>query len=324
MALTVADLYQSPDHYLHSFDGDAAVFVPMDRMAYHRSIFLDGRISPARPAGMRLAARQIIGAAPARPLRTGWIFHVAHCGSTLLARALDRIEGGLVLREPLALRQAAVTGDPDLIRAAAAMVSKRYDAAMPTIVKANVPVNFVLDRLAALDAEAPAILLRLSLEDYVCAILRDEPHREWLRRVTSLLQRHLGDLSGASDAVRLAALWMGQMEAYAAAVRAMPNARSLDAERFFTAPRAVLGAVAEHLGAVMPAAELDAVVAGPVFATYSKDPARQFDDADRVARRRDAARALGTELAEAERWVTARGTASDEALAVLDGAALAC
>jgi len=47
MSLTIDDLFASPDHYLHSFEGDAAVFVPMDRAAYHRSIFLDGRISPA-------------------------------------------------------------------------------------------------------------------------------------------------------------------------------------------------------------------------------------------------------------------------------------
>ena len=48
MALTLDDLYASPDHYLHSFEGDSAVFVPMDREAYRRSIFLDGRIQPGR------------------------------------------------------------------------------------------------------------------------------------------------------------------------------------------------------------------------------------------------------------------------------------
>ena len=48
MSLTLADLFASPDHYLHSIDGDAAVFVPMDRAAYGRSIFLDGRIDFTR------------------------------------------------------------------------------------------------------------------------------------------------------------------------------------------------------------------------------------------------------------------------------------
>jgi len=55
MPLTLDDLYSSPDHYLHSFDAERAIFVPMDRSAYHRSIFLDARISAAAGQPMGLA-----------------------------------------------------------------------------------------------------------------------------------------------------------------------------------------------------------------------------------------------------------------------------
>ena len=107
MTLTLDDLLASPDHYLHSFEGDATIFVPMDREAYRRSIFLDRRISPPSTRSMQLPAGTLIGHSSA-PKQTGWIFHVAHCGSTLLARALDQAQGNLVLREPLALRQVAI------------------------------------------------------------------------------------------------------------------------------------------------------------------------------------------------------------------------
>src|SRR3954471_24465429 len=111
MALTLDDLFASPDHYLHSFDGDAALFMPMDRAAYHRSIFLDRRISPAANGSMRVPVSALTGRAEAAaPL--GWVFHVAHCGSPLLARALDDPAANLVLREPLALRQLAFDRDP--------------------------------------------------------------------------------------------------------------------------------------------------------------------------------------------------------------------
>src|SRR5690349_21073853 len=153
MSLTLDDLFASPDHYLHSFDGDAAVFVPMDRAAYHRSIFLDHRILPSANGSMRVPVAALTGTA--RPIaRTGWIFHVAHCGSTLLARALDDPSLNLVLREPLALRQQAFTNDPARLALTAAMLSKRYRGDLPTLVKANVPVNFLLDDLVALDPEA--------------------------------------------------------------------------------------------------------------------------------------------------------------------------
>src|SRR4051812_28963651 len=155
MALTLDDLFASPDHYFHSFEGDAALFMPMDRAAYHRSIFLDGRISPAANQAMRVAIEALGGGARAAA-PTGWIFHVAHCGSTLLARALDDPALNLVRREPLALRQVAVRRDLPRLPLTAAMLSKRYRSDLPTIVKANVPVNFLLPELVALDPGAQA------------------------------------------------------------------------------------------------------------------------------------------------------------------------
>src|SRR5437868_14523592 len=101
-------LFATPDHYLFAFDDNCAIFRAMDRAAYHRSIFLDRRISPAGEAAFEVPLAPLLAwheqqpAAP--PPRIGWIFHIAHCGSTLLARALDLPERSLVLREPLALR----------------------------------------------------------------------------------------------------------------------------------------------------------------------------------------------------------------------------
>src|SRR6478609_3382168 len=262
MALTLNDLYTSPDHYLHSFEGDAALFVPMDRAAYHRSIFLDDRISPADEGSMPVPLAAFANVPTARP--TGWIFHVAHCGSTLLARALDTLNGNLVLREPLALRQAAVGRDVRAIAFAVTMASKRYRDDLPTIVKANVPVNFVLPELIAADRGARAIFLYLELEDYARAILRSENHRAWLRRVTELLAAHLGPIEPATDATRVAALWLAQMRAFAAALAALPDSRTLNAEIFFADPGRVLRSAAKLFPVDMDDAQIDACVNGPL------------------------------------------------------------
>ncbi|SFS11501.1 hypothetical protein [Sphingomonas jatrophae] len=320
MALTLADLFASPDHYLHSFDSGHARFVPMDRAAYHRSIFLDDRIEQAAPQEMRLPIGALIDRPPPRPQPTAWIFHIAHCGSTLLARALDKAGGNLVLREPLALRQAAF--EPALAPLAAAMVSKRYNPALPTLVKANVPVNFLLPRLIALDPGMRAIFLHLPLRDYLLAILRDEPHRMWLRRVTGQLAPYLGALSALSDAQRAAALWLAQMRAFAAAIEQLPQARSLDAERFYADPAAILTAAAAQLGIALDAAEIAERVAGPLFATYSKNPGEAFDDAARRARRDALEPALAGEIAAADAFVAQAGAAGQEALAIVARAAL--
>ncbi|MCW3846268.1 hypothetical protein OF829_03385 [Sphingomonas sp. LB-2] len=296
-------LFGSPDHYLHSFDGPNAVFVPMDRAAYRRSIFLDRRISPAPGTPFAMPA----AALPARPAApTAWIFHMAHCGSTLLARALDDPEASLVLREPLALRQTALAPDPARLALVLAMLGKRYRADAPTLVKANVPVNFLLPQIAAADPDARAILLHLPLRPYLLAILRSDQHRTWVRNVTGQLARYLGDLSQLSDAERAAALWLAQVEAFAGALAAMPNARTLDAEAFFAGPATALKAGARHLEVPIADAALDASVAGPLFATYSKDPTRAFDNAARVARNAELERAIAPELNAAEMWIAGR------------------
>lgn len=319
MSLTLNDLYASPDHYLHSFDGSAALFVPMDRDAYHRSIFLDGRISTAAEGTMALPVATLTEQ-PRPPAQTAWIFHMAHCGSTLLARALDDPSSSLVLREPLALRQTALNPDPKRLALVRTMIGKRYRADAPTLVKANVPVNFLLPQLAAADPQAPAILLYLPLRAYLLAILRSDNHRTWLRNVTTQLAPYIGDLSALADAERAAALWLAQVDAFTRAAKEMPNARALDAEQFFSDPVTVLAAAAHHLGVPITSETIKAKVSGPLFSTYSKNPAMAFDNAARVMRTAEVERAIAPELDAAENWIAGQARPSDPASALTEAA----
>ncbi|MBB5684659.1 hypothetical protein [Sphingobium boeckii] len=302
MPLTLDDLFASPDHFLHSFEDNAALFMPMDRAAYHRSIFLDGRISPAADQSMRLPLATLTSM-PRTSLPAAWIFHMAHCGSTLLARALDEPEASLVLREPLALRQTAIRPDAQRLTIVTAMISKRYRADAPTLIKANVPVNFLLPQLAAAAPAAHIILLYLPLREYLLAILRTDNHRNWLRNVTANLAHYLGDLSALTDAERAAALWRAQIDIFAEVLSLMPNARALDAERFFAEPERVSKMAALHLGIPIPDQAIERSVAGPLFSTYSKNPEIAFDNAARVARRAEVARGSAPEFKQAEAWL---------------------
>ena len=302
MATTLDQFIASPDQYFYAFDGDQAVFVPMDRAAYRRSIFLDQRISLAAEGTTKVPIAALVAqglsAAP-----TGWIFHLAHCGSTLLARALEALDQNLVLREPAALRQLGLAADPARLRPALALLSRRYSAQAPTLIKANVPVNFILDDIALTDPAARAVLLYCTLPDYLLAILRSAQHRAWLRGVTGQLTGHLGDLSHLADGELGAALWLVQMQRFAAAIARMPQARSLDAEHFFAAPAETLAAAAQLLEIPADKAAISEIVSGALFSTYSKNPALAFDNAARLARRRVLQVELGPELARAQLWI---------------------
>lgn len=304
MSLTLAELLGSPDHYLHSFEGDAAVYVPMDAAAYHRSIFLDARISPAGEGAMQVPLRAL-GAVADEGLALGWIFHVAHCGSTLLARALEALGDNLVLKEPAALRQLGFAPDAARLDLVLNQLARRYRAELPTLVKANVPVNFLVPDLAARRPGDAAVLLYWNLADYLTAILRSDNHRGWLRNVTANLP--VGVAEGASDAVRAAALWAAQMERFGGALGAMPKARSLDAARFFTDPAGAVRDSAALFGMATTPAQIEELVAGPLFASYSKRPDIAFTDADRQARAAEVAAAIAGEIAEAEDWLAAQG-----------------
>jgi hypothetical protein len=302
---TVEDLFATPDHYLHSFDGDAAIFMPMDRAAYHRSIFLDQRISPATARTIALPVQTLVQR-PLAAASTAWIFHMAHCGSTLFARALDDPTASLVLREPFALRQLGLRPDAERLNLVLAMLGKRYRADAPTLVKANVPVNFLLPQLTEADPGARAIFLHLPLRPYLLAILRSEAHRTWVRNVTGQLKPYLGDLSSAPDAERAATLWLTQIEAFARALSAMPNAVALNAERLFADPLHVLQAATRHFGIPISDETLGTTVAGPLFSTHSKNPSIAFDNTARIALAAETERKLQAEIAAAEAWIAGR------------------
>ena len=293
MPPSVSAIAASPDHYLHSCEGADAVIVPMDRAAYARSIFLDARIAPAREGAALVPVAALAAAAP-EPRMTAWIFHVAHCGSTLLARALEAVSSGLVLREPMALRQLAFAPDPARLRLVLAMLGRRYGGDEPTLIKANVPVNALLPAIAAADPAAPAVFLHLGLEDYALAVLRSPQHRGWVREMAA---RFAAASPGASDAASLAALWLWQMRAFAAALDALPQACALDAERFYADPAAKLAALAPRLGRPANPARIAEVAAGPLFATYSKRPGVAFDNAARLERREALLREMAGEIA---------------------------
>ncbi len=303
----------SPDDYLFAFEGDAAIVLAMDRAAYRRSIFLDERIDPASETARHPPVASL--SAPAPP-PMGWIFHVAHCGSTLLARALDDGDR-LVLREPLALRQLAIDAASDTrplgwenkLALVTGLLARRYDPAPMTVVKANVPVNFIIPDIMAATPGAPAILLHFPLGDYLAAILRSPGSRQWLRGISQALRpvivAHAGGLPD-DDAGRAAALWLAQMRVYEAAIARFPNVHSLDAEALFGDPSAALTASSALFGAPMAANAVAAITGGPLFKTYSKNPTLAFDDLARRARQHAHAEALAPEIAAARDWVVAQ------------------
>lgn len=325
--ITADDLFINPDFYFLGIDGGQAVFAPMDRQSYHRSIFFDQRISAAPGPMVRAPLSAILQNMADRdmgePKPICWILHVAHCGSTLLARALDMPDRTLVVREPMTLRQigvlegarASVPGQPvarsvDILRLARRMLEKRYDPILPVIVKCNVPVNCIATALMALRPEDKAIILHFGLDDYLSAILRSAKHRQWVSRVsleTRLSElEEIGDANAMTDAERAAALWLMQMRAFIQVLDGFPNSRSLDANALFDNPRDTLLSAASLFGIAEPRALVEHLLVGPLLTSYAKNPSVAFDNEQRLARRNATRLEIKHELEQAREWLSSR------------------
>jgi hypothetical protein len=323
--LTPERFFRLPELHLLELGPGKASFVPMTREPYARSLFTDrGRIVPASGQGWDIPLGGLLAEYEARgetPAAVNFIFHVAHCGSTLLARALDLPGRSLVVREPYALRQlaaqAAAPGglrDPAgwrrCLRLVAGLLGRTWDAAERPVVKANVPVNFILPELMDVAAGNRGILLFAGLDRYLLSVLKTPRHRQWVVNVLGQLAGGVGatapltpeDLAGLTAPRAAACLWVAQHARFAAALAADDRLRSLDCEDLFARPGAVLTAAARHFGLALTAEEAAAIAGGELFRRHAKDPERPFDPAAREAELAGLERAMGAELADARAW----------------------
>jgi hypothetical protein len=104
-----ASLVASAEWYLFNFTVGKRQFdfTAVTEEDYHASVFLDHRMTVSRQQKFSLGFMQtlelFLSAGPPHTTLS-WIFHMGHCGSTLLSRALDFSEAVLPLREPQTLK----------------------------------------------------------------------------------------------------------------------------------------------------------------------------------------------------------------------------
>jgi len=298
------DLFRNPDLYLLEFTEQQALFIRMTRESYYRSIFTDRqRIVPAHPEGHGINLDRLLERSDSeseqQPLR--YIFHLAHGGSTLLARALDSPGHSLVIREPFPLRQLAaerLATHPMLfseerwmrrLRLVTGLLGRRYQESEPVLVKANVPVNFILQELLPLNKDSCGLLLYSGLTQYLVAVLKSPDHQRWVVNVLRQLAGGVKQIPALSSVMvdkltppqAAACLWIAQMVQFVRALDVFPNLRSLQSETFFDQPADTLRAAAGFMGIEMTDDEVKTIVAGELFSKHAKNPGQVYDNAAR-------------------------------------------
>ena len=177
--MTADDVARDPRYLLHSVDpvGRGLVFRPTTQDAVRAAAFIDGRtdIWAGPPVTLPFAD---VRAADAEP--GPYIFHMSFCGSTLLARLLDRPGKVLALKEPnglvdladwktaLAQGRGADADFQPMLRLAAAMLNRPWAEGEQILVKPSSWANNLIDDLGG----KRTVFVTIARGRFVEAVLR--------------------------------------------------------------------------------------------------------------------------------------------------------
>lgn len=164
----------TPHWHLHDFSSQQqqATLLQLDEPDYRAASFLDQRVEALAKERRELALRDLQDALPAAARPTRCIFHLGHCGSTLLSRALSASPNILPLREPLTLRRLAAEPTAlHLLPLVMAAHSRVFHPAQVVVIKASSTCNRLIEPVLRSHAESQAILMYVPLETYLAGML---------------------------------------------------------------------------------------------------------------------------------------------------------
>ncbi|KRD34041.1 hypothetical protein ASE35_09835 [Lysobacter sp. Root916] len=286
-------------------------FEPAD---YRRASFLDQRALHHRDIrGWELPLAEI-EAALAPPPATAplhWIFHIGHCGSSLVSRLLDTLDPVLGLREPLPLLSLAQAPDDPATLAwqgpVLRLLNRRFADDQVVLIK---PTSTVTTLAARLLARVPgrACLLWIDLRSWLATMLRDDGLRDGSLAGETLRLAEFGRdglPAAAGDGARLARLWLAEQLRWRR-LNADPALAGrlidLDFAAVLADPAARTAELAAHYGLAVPADWAARIAASGLLDRYAKDHNQAYDAAARERELAAAARAHGAQIEAGLAW----------------------
>jgi len=326
MSALPSNIFDDPSLYWVEYRGDRAMFAQMTRHTYYQSIFTDRRrimASVSQPVIVDIndliSTQEKTGA---RPVDLKLIVHTANCGSTLLSRALDIPGRTIGYREPFPLRQIGVedavscdgSGRPAgwgrRLNLALTLLGRKFSESEIPVVKANIPVNFILTDVLDLLPNYRVIILYSTLENFLISALKSPDRRKWLRTVANEMFGRLqfmfdtaGDVPKSMTDSRLAAaLWAGQIHAYQRLLQCYRNVAVLESSQLFEQTEDALRRAAGFFEIDFSRADASRIAKSDLFQRYSKNPGRKYDDEARKSEQARVRRDMQSEIEEGLSW----------------------
>jgi hypothetical protein len=287
-------------------DRTTVLFAKLSEADYRAASFLDRRaVQPGTPTGAvpwSLAEPWLVDL----PRRCDFIFHISHCGSTLLSRLIGTAPGVFSVREPGILRGLDAADSEARIDAALGLLSRVFQPAERPLVKATSVVNAVTDRLMARATESRAILIALPAETFLAAVLDGSQSDiqasadERLARLIQLGRLEVG-VTTPTLGEQAAAAWACEMATLGTLAKAHPHRTHwIDFDRFLASPAPTLRAA---LGFLDRDADVEAILAGPLMHRYAKKTEVAYDGSTRDSLLTASRERYGHEITAGLRWL---------------------
>ena len=304
---------------------DKVLLVQLGEAALRDHSFLDERILTQNMQYEWLGWSDFKTAAAALPEKIpSYIFHIGHCGSTLLSRLVGAATDTHSLREPLPLRtfafdraygRAAFLGRENM-RARLALFERVW-ARGPSkvVVKAT---SVCTNLMGLVDSAAQMVFVYQQPETHLAVLLAGQNTLQDLRGFAQ--NRYLRLAKCGIDLQPLAELGIGELAALSFLAEAVSanhalterSVMMLDFDQFLSQREGNLAEVCRQLGLETEPERCLAAVAGPIMRAYSKAPEHAYGPELRNEIIASSRVRNGSEIAAGMRWINHLATSNAE------------
>lgn len=312
-----ADILHDPDYLLFRLDlaNRRVLFVHLNAQQRRDAAFLDQRALPPQPQGAWVPLSVLV-APTTRDVIADGIFHIGHCGSTLLSRLLDSWPEVESLREPLPLRDLAATWHAstpprDLLALLMAYWRRPLPPASRIAIKATSSCNTLIEPMFRDGGLHRAVLLDMPLESWLATLLKSA---DSVRDALAASEERAGvlhangieidDALAPRDAIEACAMgWLAERMRFEALASGefVHRVLRVDFEDLLSSPEAMLSRIAAHLG--LDIGGVDRAMASPAWGRYSKAQQHGYGRDDRAHDLALAQERFGEEIARGVAWV---------------------
>lgn len=331
---------QRPEIYPHQLDLKAqrVLLVELSASQIANASFLDERVLTQDVKGIWVPWQAVKDNLP-KPViadKLDFIFHVGHCGSTLLSRLFGCAPDTVSLREPLPLRTIA-TDMADAVEGRAFLNEEehlnwlhRFSAlwsrgANNKIVKATSICTDLLSNVLSAETESKAIFIFNKPDVHIKTLLAGQNAAVDMKGFAQLRVQRLRQQTGLD--IRLNELTLGKLAALswlsetvrAAEVMNQHGSKILPLEfdTLLAQPADTLASAFSHVGYSAGNEVISRAVEGPIMRTYSKAPEHKYSAELRSNLLLQASNQFSEDIKEGMKWIEALGSQSTQVATAL-------